>query len=179
MKENWKPIKGYESNYEVSDMGNVRNKKTKKIIIGDKNNMGYRRVTLYTPIKKRFFVHRLVAYHFCRGYKEDLVVNHKDGNKLNNKTSNLEWVTRSQNDLHAYKNDLRHVHIPYHKGDVYYQVCDYTTGILIKEYDSRENFYKDYPMSNKTFQTSVVRGWFFKDWHHKNLGKLKLIRVFK
>ena len=37
MKENWKPIKGYESNYEISDMGNVRNKKTKKIIIGDKN----------------------------------------------------------------------------------------------------------------------------------------------
>ena len=60
------------------------------IIIGDKNNMGYRRVTLYTPIKKRFFVHRLVAYHFCRGYKEDLVVNHKDGNKLNNEASNLE-----------------------------------------------------------------------------------------
>ncbi len=90
MKENWKPIKGYESNYEISDMGNVRNKKTKKIIIGDKNNMGYRRVILYTPVKKRFFVHRLVAYHFCRGYREDLVVNHKDGNKLNNKASNLE-----------------------------------------------------------------------------------------
>lgn len=101
MKENWKPIKGYELNYEVSDMGNVRNKKTKKIIVGDKNNVGYRRVTLYTPIKKRFFVHRLVAYHFCHGYKEDLVVNHKDGNKLNNNFNNLEWVTRKENMRHA------------------------------------------------------------------------------
>ena len=168
--------------YEVSDTGIVRRVDTKRTLNGCITS-GYRSVKLTFDNSKqqRFYVHRLVAEHFILNSdpKNKTFVNHKDGNKLNNKTSNLEWVTRSQNDLHAYKNDLRHVHIPYHKGDVYYQVCDYTTGILIKEYDSRENFYKDYPMSNKTFQTSVVRGWFFKDWHHKNLGKLKLIRVFK
>ena len=65
---------------------------------------------LYIPIKKRFFVHRLVALHFCEGYQDSLVVNHIDGNKLNNKAENLEWVTRSENDLHAYKLNLRKPH---------------------------------------------------------------------
>lgn len=72
--------------------------------------MGYRRVTLYAPIKKRFFIHRLVALHFCEGANDELVVNHIDGNKLNNAATNLEWVTHSQNDLHAYKLNLRQSH---------------------------------------------------------------------
>jgi len=75
--------------------------------LSDINSAGYRRVTLYNPIKKRFFVHRLVAYHFCDGYKDVLVVNHIDGNKLNNNCENLEYVTHSENDLHAYNNGLR------------------------------------------------------------------------
>lgn len=177
MKEIWKPIKNYENYYEISNLGNVKNIKTQKILIGDKNNMGYRRVILYNPIKKRFFIHRLVAYHFCNGYKPNLIVNHKDGNKLNNRANNLEWVTRSENDLHAYKNHLRHGHVPFHKGDVYYQVWD--NEVFIKQYDNRSDFYKDYPMSERTFQISVNRGWFFKNWRNKKLGKLQLIRYFK
>lgn len=105
--EEWKDIQNYEGYYQISSEGNVRNVKTGRILIGDKNNMGYKRVTLYTPIKKRFFIHQLVAKHFCSGYKEGLVVNHIDGNKLNNKANNLEWVTRSQNDLHAFEHNLR------------------------------------------------------------------------
>lgn len=105
--EIWKDIKDYEGYYQVSSEGNIRNTKTKQILIGDTNNIGYRRVTLYTPIRKRFFVHRLVALHFCEGYSEGMVVNHKDGNKQNNNYTNLEWVTHSENDLHAYKMNLR------------------------------------------------------------------------
>jgi len=179
MKENWKPIKGYENNYEISDLGNVRNKKTKQLLIGDKNNAGYRRVTLYSPVKKRYFIHRLVAYHFCKGYSPDLIVNHRDGNKTNNAAINLEWVTRSENDLHAYQNDLRHGHVPFHNGDIWYQVCEYTTGTLIKEYSNKQLFFMDYPMTDKTFKISINRGWFFKDWHNKSLGKLRIIRYFK
>lgn len=105
--EEWKDIEGYEGYYEISTLGNVRNVKTNHILTGDTNNIGYRRITLYVPKKKRFFIHRLVAKHFCEGYKEGLVVNHKDGNKLNNSKENLEWVTRSENDKHAYKLQLR------------------------------------------------------------------------
>lgn len=105
--EEWKDIIGYEGVYQISSYGQVKNIETNKILIGDKNNLGYRRVTLYKPIKKRYFIHRLVAIHFCEGYSEGLVVNHIDGDKNNNKATNLEWVTRSENDKHAYKMKLR------------------------------------------------------------------------
>ena len=106
--EIWKDIKGYEGYYMVSSFGRIKNTKTNYILtLGDINSAGYKRVTLYNPVKKRFFVHRIVAYHFCDGYQKGLIVNHKDGNKQNNNYLNLEWVTRSENDLHAYANNLR------------------------------------------------------------------------
>ena len=108
--EIWKDIKDYEGYYQISSEGNVRNVKTQQIPKGDTNNLGYRRVTLYTPVRKRFFIHRLVALHFCEGYSEELVVNHKDGNKQNNNYLNLEWVTHSENDLHAFSINLRQPH---------------------------------------------------------------------
>ncbi|MHB0800506.1 HNH endonuclease [Bacillus thuringiensis] len=42
-------------------------------------------------------VHRLVAKHFCKGYKEKLDVNHMDADRLNNKAENLEWMSRIEN----------------------------------------------------------------------------------
>lgn len=108
--EEWRDIEGYEGYYQVSNFGNIRNTKTNYIIkLSDINSVGYYRVTLYKPIKKRFFVHRLVAYHFCNGYDEKLIVNHKDGNKQNNNANNLEWITHSKNDLHAYNHGLRKI----------------------------------------------------------------------
>lgn len=108
--EEWKDIINHEQYYEVSPYGNIRNKKTGYIIKGDVNNIGYRRVTLYNPFVERVFVHRLVALRFVNGYQEGLVVNHKDGNKQNNMANNLEWVTRSENDLHAFRIGLRKIH---------------------------------------------------------------------
>lgn len=106
--EIWKDIEGYEGYYQISNYGHVKNVLTNHVKnLSDRNSMGYYRVTLYRPIKKRFFVHRLVAYHFCNGYHSDYVVNHKDGNKQNNCANNLEWVTRSDNDLHAFQHGLR------------------------------------------------------------------------
>lgn len=136
MEEIWKDIVGYEGYYQISSSGQVRNTKTKKILIGDTNNIGYRRVTLYSPIKKRFFIHRLVAQHFCDGYTEDLVVNHIDGNKLNNRADNLEWVTRSENDLHAYKLDLRKPHPCTFKHKI--ECYDLNTGEVIKVYNNTQ-----------------------------------------
>lgn len=141
MKEIWKPIQGYENNYEISNFGQVRNKITGKILIGDHNNLGYRRVTLYTPKKQRYFVHRLVALHFCEGYKKDLVVNHKDGNKQNNYCDNLEWVTRSENDLHAYSLELRKPSPCTFKHKIL--AFNKDTGVLEKEYENVEACAKD------------------------------------
>ena len=107
MIEIYKDIEGYEGYYQISNLGNVKSLITNKLIACDCNNMGYKRVTLYKPKRKRFFVHRLVAYYFCNGYEEGLVVNHIDGNKQNNIYTNLEWCTHSENDLHAYEKGLR------------------------------------------------------------------------
>lgn len=53
------------------------------------------------------YVHRLVAMAFVKGMVSGKEVNHIDGNKRNNAASNLEWVTKSENQLHAYKIGLR------------------------------------------------------------------------
>ena len=105
--EIWKDIEGYEGYYQISSMGNVKNVKTNKLLLGDVNRVGYKRVILCSPVKKRFFVHRLVAYHFVDGYQDELVVNHKDGNKTNNCVDNLEWATSKENIIHSYKNKLQ------------------------------------------------------------------------
>ena len=134
--EQWKDIKGYEGYYQISNYGNIKNINTQKILIGDTNNIGYKRITLYRPIKKRFFVHRLVALHFCDGYQDGSVVNHKDGNKLNNHFDNLEWVIHSENDLHAYQMELRKAHPCQFKKHIL--AYDKDTGILIKEYNNTQ-----------------------------------------
>lgn len=53
--EIWKDIKDYEGYYQISNYGNVRNYKTKKSLTGDINSIGYRRVVLHSPVKKKIF----------------------------------------------------------------------------------------------------------------------------
>lgn len=178
IKEIWKPIKGYTGYYSVSNLGNVRNDKTNRLLQGDYNTMGYRRIILYVHVKKRYFVHRLVAYHFVSGYSDELVVSHKNGNKKDNRAENLEWVSRSENDLHAFRNDLRHVHVSGHTGDMYYQVFDYSTGALIKEYSRKNDLMADHKINRATVVKSCNRGYFYDDWKHKR-GKIGIKRVFK
>jgi hypothetical protein len=109
-QEKWKKLKekGYE-NYSISNFGRVKNTRTDIILKPYKNNFGYNTVNLYNTIIKKqkiFSIHRLVALYFVKGNKS-LIVNHKDGNKLNNNYTNLEWVTYSENNSHAYRMNLR------------------------------------------------------------------------
>lgn len=104
--ETWKPIKGYENLYWISDKGRVKSKR--KILKQRINHKGYFDISLSKNSKKQMFiVHRLVAIHFIKGYKNRLQVNHKDGNKKNNNSNNLEWATCKENIQHAIKNNLR------------------------------------------------------------------------
>lgn len=105
--EIWCRVKGYEGLYAISSHGVVANSKgqvkSPKI---DKD--GYYKVWLSKNSKKRpYFIHRLVALHFISNPEGKPVVNHVDGDKQNNDMSNLEWATRSENDLHAFKLGLR------------------------------------------------------------------------
>ena len=119
MPELWQPIKGYEGLYEVSDQGRVRSleraltklkkngtrytcvlkAKSRKLVLCKE---GYLTVMLSQSSKvKLYAVHCLVADAFIAKRLDGYDVNHKDLNKVNNCVSNLEYVTRSENLLHA------------------------------------------------------------------------------
>lgn len=104
--ERWKQINEYE-NYFVSNLGNVKNSRGRHLKT-ELSNTGYYRVHLSKHGKARHIaVHRLVASAFLDNPNNLKLVNHKDGNKLNNTLENLEWVTYSQNLQHAYDSKLR------------------------------------------------------------------------
>lgn len=89
-------------NYLISNLGNVYSLKTNRVLKPSKNPRGYLIVNIRVDGKiKGVAVHTLVARAFCKGYKDGLQVNHKDGNKINNTADNLEWVTPSQNVIHS------------------------------------------------------------------------------
>lgn len=90
------PISNYPG-YFINEIGNIIGPRG-KILKPDMNSTGYLRVTLSRAGEvKRFFVHRLVAEHFCVNHEGLPSVNHKDGNRKNNSKYNLEWCTNSYN----------------------------------------------------------------------------------
>ena len=149
--------------------------------MGDINSAGYRRISLYyNNIHKRYFVHRLVAFYFCPGYMEGLVVNHIDGNKLNNISSNLEWVTRSENDIHAFKLGLRKVYYIPNKPEYLIKTYDLNTNTLINLYRSKQEFALENNRSVSSIQEMVKRGYFENDKKDKiGICRIKPNEVIK
>lgn len=104
--EIWKDIIGYEGYYEVSNKGRVRSKY--RILKPQLQANGYYTIRLSkNNIVQMKRVHRLVAETFIENRDNKKQVNHIDGNKLNNVTDNLEWVTPSENTKHSYDNNLQ------------------------------------------------------------------------
>jgi len=83
------------------------------------NNRGYLEVSvLFNKKRSKFSVHRLVAIAFVPGFEQSLTVNHINGDKLDNRPENLEWVTLAENTRHQWKTglvDLRGENAPGHK----------------------------------------------------------------
>lgn len=155
MEEKWKDIINYEGYYQISNFGNIRSLDRKirfnkgysikkgKMLKPILNKKGYYKVSLSKNQKeKRFFIHRLVAIHFIENPLSKEQVNHKDGNKKNNRVDNLEWCTNLENQRHAIKNGLidneQRIQQAINMGIINRKpVAQYTKeGNLIKEYVS-------------------------------------------
>lgn len=96
-KEIWKPIKGYEGLYEVSNLGRVKSLRRNSILKAVLHN-GYLIVSLRNNgITQQCRVHRLVAEAFILNPYNLPCVNHKDEIKTNNKVDNLEWCSVKYN----------------------------------------------------------------------------------
>ncbi len=95
--EKWKL---FETNgkhkYYISDYGRIRN--NNYLLTPSEHASGYYHATI---IKKTRFIHRIVAKYFAPNPQKKIMVNHKDGNKLNNNYKNLEWCTNKENIIHA------------------------------------------------------------------------------
>lgn len=100
-EEIWRECVDYNM-YEVSTFGNVRNKKTGKILRQSKREGGYMSVGLMRndDTRKTPSVHRLVASTFIENPENKPQVNHLDKNRSNNNVNNLEWCTSKENNIH-------------------------------------------------------------------------------
>lgn len=123
----WINIDGFNGRYALSNYGDVRSnarivpagtstRRIEESILKQQVGYGgYKCVYLRKSTGEKnvcLYVHRLVAIHFILNSSDKQYVNHIDGNKHNNTASNLEWVTKSENSIHAIKLG---VSIPIHK----------------------------------------------------------------
>lgn len=134
--EIWKKIQDYGGQYEVSNLGRVRDLKG-NIKPVYKNNKGYMLASLYYNLKTFHpTIHRLVAKAFIPNPNNLSQINHKDCNKINNRVTNLEWCNQRYN---------------------------YDEGMKTFQYSKNENHYfsklrnADIPMIYKLYQVGFIR----------------------
>lgn len=117
MEEIWKQLVYYKKDgtfvscldrFEISNLGNLRNKFTYKLYKLTISKTGYYSICVSLGSRSNIFlikIHRAVLCTYSNFIK-NMIINHKDGNKLNNNINNLEWVTYSENSKHAYNMGL-------------------------------------------------------------------------
>lgn len=185
MQEIWKSLKGiveYGNYYEVSNLGRVRSidrrvnsRNGKRLVKGqilkqwiDKD--GYCRVTLnLNQRKKHYGIHRLVALSFIKNPENKPQVNHKDGNKQNNRVDNLEWLTNKENVVHAFSIGLNEGI----KGEenVNAKLAESDVVNIYNLYKTNKYSMKDLADKFNTSETNVYDIVNRKKWKHLNLGE--------
>lgn len=109
--EIWKTII-FATKYEISNLGNIKNKKTNKLLNINierhkKDNKRIRPGLINNEGNKLgYYLHRIVAQHFIDNPNDLPEVNHIDGDFYNNKSENLEWISKIDNMRHANENNL-------------------------------------------------------------------------
>ena len=152
-EERWHHCEVPYTRYEVSNLGRVRNKRTGQVLAPVEMSNRYLKVNLYYKgEKKQCQIHQLVATAFVPGWREGLEVNHKNGDKHDNRAENLEWVTHSENQQHSYDvllievkpvallDDHGHLQRLFHSS----KACDRAMGPCVRKSISRKSRYHGY-----------------------------------
>lgn len=164
--EIWSKVPNYEGLYQVSSFGRVKSLKRKwvkqdRILSPYKPKNGYLEVGLSsgTPRKEvNHRIHSLVSEVFDRPLSEGETVNHIDGNKSNNKISNLEIITRSENTRHAWDTGINNqvgynsVNSKLTKEDVLY---------IRESRDKRSNLAKKFCVSRQTIDNVINKKCYY------------------
>lgn len=102
--EIWKAVPGFGDKYEASTEGHIRDVKTGKQLAESVINSGY--LTVYIPKQGINLVHRMVCSAFHQNTEPDNQVNHKNGNKEDNRPENLEWSSLGDNVRDFWQNPI-------------------------------------------------------------------------
>lgn len=104
-------VDGVETNYQISECGDVLNKSTGRLLKSRVGNNGYKIIDIYVGVQKKrtFTIHKLVATAFVENPMNKPTVNHDDGDVFNNHYKNLIWATYGENNQHAYDTGLKTV----------------------------------------------------------------------
>lgn len=180
-------INNISTSYYITEDGKCYNKNTGKFLKGQENSKNHYisyNLTLPDGKKIRQYAHRLVAIAYIpNNDKEKKEVNHIDGNKLNNCSDNLEWVTSSENQRHAIENELRQFN---------HVFCFNKEKILVAEYKTVSEAAKAVGVSksiisqelNKKIKTLSGNFYWSKDpilnnvKNYSNMGKSKPVNQY-
>src|SRR6186713_3302461 len=112
--ENWKDIDGMEGLYMASSEGRIKSLRSGVIMKPRKNRTGYLRVNISIDGNhKTHALHKLICLAFHTRIEGKEQINHKDGNKENNRPENLEWCNQSENIRHAVDTGLKPKECPW------------------------------------------------------------------
>lgn len=133
--EVWKNIPGFEELYQASTFGRIMNKQNNIILKEYSHYKGYKMVNLLTKEKyKLYTVHRLIGLTFIEKIKDKNQINHKNGDKSDNRIFNLEWMNGSENCKHKF--DILGYKLPNRiKKEKQFKIKNDTKSKEVKQYD--------------------------------------------
>lgn len=167
-----KDIKEYEGVYKVTKAGDIYSVRSERFLKLNHKRNGYVYVELNLLGKARTHrVHRLVAEAFVENSEGKEYVNHLDGDKSNNHYSNLEWVTASENNIHAFKNKLSGVQM------IIYDVFDKNNKHLETCYGQEEVLRLTGIRSKQTVQDASTQGYLTQSGHYIQIKERSTTRL--